>query len=147
MIHQPSGGAKGQATDIQIAAQNIQRTKNKLNELLAANTGRTLEEVLSLIHIYMRYGDDNSGYFWIDDTNYNLVMHPILSEQEGTNRKDLEDKNGVKIIQEIMKVADNGGYNEFYFTKSDGKTVAPKVAYSLSFPEWNWVITLSLIHI
>ena len=45
MIHQPSGGAKGQATDIQIAAQNIQRTKNKLNELLAANTGRTLEEV------------------------------------------------------------------------------------------------------
>lgn len=45
MIHQPSGGAKGQATDIQIAAQNIQRTKNKLNELMAANTGRTLEEV------------------------------------------------------------------------------------------------------
>lgn len=45
MIHQPSGGAKGQATDIQIVAQNIQRTKNKLNELLAANTGRTLEEV------------------------------------------------------------------------------------------------------
>lgn len=45
MIHQPSSGAKGQATDIQIAAQNIQRTKNKLNELLAANTGRTLEEV------------------------------------------------------------------------------------------------------
>ena len=45
MIHQPSGGAKGQATDIQIAAQNIQRTKNKLNELLATNTGRTLEEV------------------------------------------------------------------------------------------------------
>lgn len=45
MIHQPSGGAKGQATDIQIAAQNIQRTKNKLNELLAANTGRTLEDV------------------------------------------------------------------------------------------------------
>lgn len=45
MIHQPSGGANGQATDIQIAAQNIQRTKNKLNELLAANTGRTLEEV------------------------------------------------------------------------------------------------------
>lgn len=45
MIHQPSVGAKGQATDIQIAAQNIQRTKNKLNELLAANTGRTLEEV------------------------------------------------------------------------------------------------------
>ena len=89
----------------------------------------------------MRYGDDDSGYFWIDDTDYNLVMHPILQDQEGTNRKDLNDKNGVKIIQEIMKVAKTGGYNEFYFTKSDGKTVAPKVAYSQEFSAWNWVIT------
>lgn len=68
-------------------------------------------------------------------------MHPILQDQEGTNRKDLTDKNGVKIIQEIMKVAKDGGYNEFYFTKSDGKTVAPKVAYSQEFSDWNWVIT------
>lgn len=89
----------------------------------------------------LRYGKDNAGYFWIDDTNYNLVMHPVLSDHEGTNRKDLEDKNGVKIIQKIMEVADKGGYNEFYFTKSDGKTVAPKVAYSLKFNEWNWVVT------
>lgn len=89
----------------------------------------------------MRYGDENEGYFWIDDTDYNLVMHPVLADQEGTNRKELTDKNGVKIIQKIMEVADEGGYNEFYFTKSDGKTVAPKVAYSLKFPEWNWVIT------
>lgn len=89
----------------------------------------------------LRYGKDNAGYFWIDDTNYNLVMHPVLSDQEGTNRKDLEDKNGVKIIQKIMEVADKGGYNEFYFTKSDGKTDASKVAYSLKFNEWNWVVT------
>lgn len=92
----------------------------------------------------MRYGDDNSGYFWIDDTDYNLVMHPILPEQEGNNRKDLTDKNGVKIIQEIMKVAKTGGYNEFYFTKSDGKTIAPKVAYSQEFESWNWVITTGI---
>lgn len=89
----------------------------------------------------MRYRDDDSGYFWIDDTDFNLVMHPILQDQEGTNRKDLTDKNGVKIIQEIMKVAKDGGYNEFYFTKSDGKTVAPKIAYSQEFSDWNWVIT------
>ena len=87
-----------------------------------------------------RYGDDGSGYVWIDDTDYTLVMHPILPDQEGANRKGLEDKNGVMIIQEIMKVADKGGYNEFMFTKSDGKTVAPKIAYSKAFPQWNWVI-------
>lgn len=88
-----------------------------------------------------RYGDDGSGYVWIDDTDYTLVMHPILPDQEGANRKGLEDKNGVMIIQEIMTVADKGGYNEFMFTKSDGKTVAPKIAYSKAFPQWNWVIT------
>ena len=43
MIHQPSGGAKGQATEIQIAAENILKTKKKLNEILAANTGQPLE--------------------------------------------------------------------------------------------------------
>jgi len=43
MIHQPSGGAQGQATDIKIVADHILRTKKKLNEILAANTGQPLE--------------------------------------------------------------------------------------------------------
>ncbi|MDF2801343.1 MAG: ATP-dependent Clp protease, proteolytic subunit ClpP [Anaerocolumna sp.] len=45
MIHQPSGGAKGQATDIKIVAENILKTKKKLNEILAANTGKSLEVI------------------------------------------------------------------------------------------------------
>lgn len=45
MIHQPSGGAKGQATEIQIVAENILKTKRKLNEILAANTGQTVEKI------------------------------------------------------------------------------------------------------
>ena len=45
MIHQPSGGAKGQATEIEIAAENILKTKKKLNEILAANTGKPYETV------------------------------------------------------------------------------------------------------
>ncbi len=45
MIHQPSGGARGQATEIQIVAENIIKTKKKMNEMLAANTGKTVEEV------------------------------------------------------------------------------------------------------
>lgn len=92
----------------------------------------------------MRYRDDQSGYFWIDDTDYILVMHPILADNEGADRHDLADQNGVMIIQEIMKVcqsAENGGYNEFYFTKSDGVTVAPKIAYSEIFKPWDWVVS------
>ena len=45
MIHQPSGGARGQATDIKIVADNILKTKRKLNEILAANTGKPLEVI------------------------------------------------------------------------------------------------------
>ena len=45
MIHQPSGGARGQATDIEIHANHILRTKKKLNEILAANTGQPFEVI------------------------------------------------------------------------------------------------------
>ena len=45
MIHQPSGGAQGQATDIKIVAEKILQTKQKLNEMLAANTGQPLEVI------------------------------------------------------------------------------------------------------
>jgi len=77
-----------------------------------------------------RYGDEGDGYIWVDSTDYTLVMHPILPDQEGSNRKELKDNNGVMIIQEIMKAAEKGGgFNEFIFTKADGKTKAPKIAY------------------
>jgi len=89
----------------------------------------------------MRYRDDKSGYIWIDATDCTLVMHPVLTEQEGTNRKDLKDQNGVMITQEIIKAAESGdGYTHFYFTKADGKTVAPKLAYSEKFDAWDWVV-------
>ena len=45
MIHQPSGGARGQASDIKIVADNIIKTRKRLNEMLAANTGRPIEDI------------------------------------------------------------------------------------------------------
>ena len=45
MIHQPSGGAQGQATEIQIAAEHILKTKHKLNAILAKNTGQPIETI------------------------------------------------------------------------------------------------------
>ena len=45
MIHQPSGGAQGQATEILIAADHIQRTKQRLNRILSENTGKPIEQV------------------------------------------------------------------------------------------------------
>ena len=45
MIHQPSGGARGQATEINIAAEHILRTRKRLNEILAENTGKDVETI------------------------------------------------------------------------------------------------------
>ncbi|MCI9081977.1 MAG: methyl-accepting chemotaxis protein [Lachnospiraceae bacterium] len=89
----------------------------------------------------MRYRDDASGYIWIDGADGVLVMHPILSEQEGSNRIDMTDPNGVKITQGIIDSAQSGdGFHEFSFTKADGVTVAPKIAYGQEFEPWRWVV-------
>lgn len=45
MIHQPLGGAQGQATEIEITARHILQTKERLNKILAANTGKSVEEI------------------------------------------------------------------------------------------------------
>ena len=67
MIHQPSGGAKGQATDIKIVADNILKTRKRLNEILAANTGKPIEviEVDTERDNYMD-ADDAVAYGLID---------------------------------------------------------------------------------
>lgn len=89
----------------------------------------------------MRYRDDSSGYIWIDGADYTLIVHPILTDQEGNNRYDMTDQNGVTVTQNIVATAEaGGGFNEFYFTKADGVTVAPKLAYSQMFKPWGWAV-------
>jgi methyl-accepting chemotaxis protein len=115
----------------------IRETSGELTETQAQTLAKQLVKSL-------RYGDNNQGYFWIDSTDYTLVAHPILPQSEGQNRYGLKDQNGVMIIQEIMKVvnkSDKGGFSEFYFTKADGKTVAPKRTYSMLFKPWGWVVS------
>lgn len=68
MIHQPSGGAQGQATEIQIAAEHILRTKQRLNEILAANTGQDIEVIKrDTERDYFMYADEAKAYGLIDE--------------------------------------------------------------------------------
>ncbi|MCH5266303.1 MAG: ATP-dependent Clp endopeptidase proteolytic subunit ClpP [Lachnospiraceae bacterium] len=79
MIHQPSGGAKGQATEIQIVAENILKTKQKLNEILAANTGQTVEKIAQ--------DTERDNFMSAEEAKaYGLVDDIIV------NRKDAEAK-------------------------------------------------------
>lgn len=85
MIHQPSGGARGQATDIQIVADQILRTKQKLNEILAANTGQPLERIAADTDRdnYMT-AEEAKEYGLIDElVQIKIKMHLGLSHNTG----------------------------------------------------------------
>lgn len=137
---------EGAKMEIKSQVQNaISIIQNEYNLYLSGNkTEEEAKETAREIVRAMRYRDDNSGYFWIDAIDGLLVMHAILSDQEGTNRINLQDQNGVLITQEIINICQSitkGGYNEFYFTKSDGITIAPKLSYSELFEPWGWTVS------
>ncbi|MDD3368897.1 MAG: ATP-dependent Clp endopeptidase proteolytic subunit ClpP [Lachnospiraceae bacterium] len=79
MIHQPSGGSQGQATEIEIAAKHILATKKKLNEILAANTGKPYDVIAA----------DTERDNWMtaaEAAEYGLIDSVI------SNRADVESK-------------------------------------------------------
>ena len=67
MIHQPSGGASGQATDIEIHARDILKTRDQLNRILAANTGQTVEKIeRDTERDYFMFADEAQTYGLVD---------------------------------------------------------------------------------
>lgn len=85
LIHQPSGGTEGQASDMLIAAEHIKQTREKLNHILADNTGRTYEEIC-------RDTDRDNWMTPNEALEYGLIDHIY------TSRKEIEDaiKEGSK---------------------------------------------------
>jgi len=74
MIHQPSGGFSGQATDIQIHAENILKIKNNLNRILAENSGKSIEEV--------REASERDNFMSADDAlKFGLIDEVITKRQ------------------------------------------------------------------
>ena len=74
MIHQPSGGFKGQATDIQIHAENILKIKSNLNRILAENTGKSVDEV--------RDASERDNFMSADDAlKFGLIDEVITKRQ------------------------------------------------------------------
>lgn len=90
MIHQPSGGARGQATEIEIAAKNILRTKQRLNEILAQNTGKPIDVVAQ---------DTDRDHFMTAEEalEYGLIDQIVKKREEtGDEKKDKEKKEDKK---------------------------------------------------
>ena len=110
------------------------QTSGELTEKEAKEQAKDLVKAL-------RYNKD--GYFWIDGVDATLIAHPILSDKEGNNRIDEVDKNGNKLIQNIINIAtkEGGGFTNFYYIKPNEDTVSPKRAYSQLFKPYGWIIS------
>jgi len=86
MIHQPLGGTRGQATEIQIAAEHILRTKKKLNQILSENTGQPFEKI----------SEDTERDKWLtaeEAKEYGLVDRVVTTRLEGDKQKKDQDKD------------------------------------------------------
>ncbi len=79
MIHQPSGGAQGQATDIEIQAREILRLKEKLNKILAENCGRTVDEIVT--------GTERDNFMSAADAKEFGIIDEVLSRSKSEGRK------------------------------------------------------------
>ena len=80
MIHQPSGGAKGQATEIEIVAENILKTKKKLNQILSENTGKPIEVI--------EKDTDRDNYMSAEEAlEYGLIDKIVTSREDGKDEK------------------------------------------------------------
>ena len=87
-----------------------------------------------------RYG--SSGYFWINDTNAGMVVHPIKPEMNGKDLVDFKDKGGKQIFKEFSTVAKNNseGFVDYVWPKPGFEAPQLKVSFVKLFKPYNWVI-------
>jgi methyl-accepting chemotaxis protein len=87
-----------------------------------------------------RYGD--SGYFWINDTNAVIVVHPIKPALNGKDMSSYKDQGGKKIFSEFAAVAkrDGEGYVDYVWPKPGFDKPQAKVSFVKLFKPYNWVI-------
>ena len=88
----------------------------------------------------MRYG--KNGYFWINNTEPKVIMHPIKSSLVGKNVSSVKDPDGVYVYQEIVKVAKDKGEGKvlFKWSKPGSNIPEPKMGYVKLFKPWGWII-------
>ena len=91
----------------------------------------------------LRYGDDNSGYFWINDFRPYMIVHPIKSEMDGTDLSDYKDPNGKALFVEMASVCKQDGegfVNYMWQYGTDTNRIEPKISYVKAFEPWGWIV-------
>lgn len=87
---------------------------------------------------------EETGYFWIDNTDGILIAHPELPDKEGANRINIQDPEGTYLIKNIINAATEGqdnGFSEYMWQKPGTEGLVKKRAYSQLFEPWNYIIS------
>lgn len=101
------------------------------------------QRVKSLVRA-MRYGKD--GYFWINDLNHQLIVHPFRPQLEGSSMLDFKDSEGVYVYREFVRVAREPvgeGFLTYHRTRPGFETQSeqlPKLSFVRRVDPWGWVV-------
>lgn len=122
---------------VEAAYNSVQKLSKKVTPTNEEEIKTLAKEVVGS----MTYGKD--GYFWINDSNHVVVMHPTKPQNVGKDLTNLKDPNGVLIYQDIVKVANNndkGGLVKYAWPKPGVEGAQPKFSYVQRFKKWDWII-------
>jgi methyl-accepting chemotaxis protein len=88
----------------------------------------------------LRY--DKVEYFWINDLDGMMIMHPIKASMNGTNVTGLKDPTGKLFFAEFLRLvkAQGAGYVDYMWPKAGSDAPVQKISYVKGFPQWNWLI-------
>lgn len=88
----------------------------------------------------MRYNEKD--YFWINDMQPKMVMHPFVKKLEGEDLAGFEDPEGTRLFVNMVNVvrADGAGFVDYVWQKGDSKVLAPKTSYVKGFAPWGWIV-------
>ena len=90
----------------------------------------------------LRYGPENKDYFWINDLNPTMVMHPYKPKLDGKDLSGFKDPNGKKLFVEMVKTcqANGEGFVDYFWPKYGADQPQPKLSFVKLFKPWNWII-------
>lgn len=98
------------------------------------------EEAIKTIS-QIRYG--NNGYFWINNSEPRMIMHPIKKELNGKDLSLIQDKNGMYLFKEFVKITNekrDGAIVKYLWPKPGYKDAQQKFSYVQKFEPWDWIV-------
>ena len=88
----------------------------------------------------LRYGDNN--YFWINDMNPTMLMHPLKPELNGKDLSASKDPTGKHLFMEMVETVkrEGSGFVAYQWSKQGATTSVPKISYVKGFTPWGWIV-------